>query len=85
MISARDVYCHITHQLCCKAINQMRTRSVRYLSGVVCSSARSAARSLYSTSAVTARHRRTVAAPTCCATAPRNQAMPTTMPARTPY
>ena len=33
----------ITPQLCCKAINQMRTRSVRYRSGLVCSSARFAA------------------------------------------
>ena len=30
----------ITPQLCCKAINRMRTRSVRYLTGLVCSSAR---------------------------------------------
>ena len=31
---------YLTPKLCCKAINQMRTRSVRYLSGLVCSSAR---------------------------------------------
>src|SRR4051812_34180849 len=73
-----------THWLCCKESTNTCARSALPLL-LVSRSARSVACVDYSTSAVTARHIRTLAAPTCWATAPNNHAMPTTMPARTPY